>query len=137
MLQDVTYLSSAPANLLSLGTLQQKGWRFDFINGFMSNGDHRIQMYNVGPKGKMQKVKLHAICLPLVLPEQRAPAVPRSSLAIAQEKNRFSNWHRRLAHSGVATIKGLARNGRLQIADASGWEFKMEDCDVCAVAEAT
>ena len=55
VLQEVTYLPSAPVNLLSLETLQQKGWTFDFINGFMSYGNHRIQMYNVGPKGRHRR----------------------------------------------------------------------------------
>lgn len=36
VLQDFTYLPSALANLLSLGTLQQKGWTFDFANGYGS-----------------------------------------------------------------------------------------------------
>ena len=47
VLQDVTYLPSPPASLLSLTALQQKGWTFDFISGFMSYGNHRIHMYNV------------------------------------------------------------------------------------------
>lgn len=138
VLQDVTYLPSAPANLLSLGTLQQKGWTFDFANGYMALGSYRIRMYNVGPKGKQQKGKLHAICLPLVPP---APAVEqpatRSIFVVTQQKDTLVNWHRRIAHIGVSTIKELAAAGRLQIASSPGPEFKMEDCEVCAIAKAT
>jgi hypothetical protein len=57
VLQDVTYLPPAPANLLSLGTLQQKGWTLDFANGYIGLGSYRIRMYNVKPKGKQQKGK--------------------------------------------------------------------------------
>ncbi|GHJ83600.1 hypothetical protein NliqN6_0002 [Naganishia liquefaciens] len=100
--QDVTHLPSAPASWLSLGSLQQKGWTFDFIKGSMSLGSHPLQMYNVGPRGRLQKGKLHAICLPLVLPERKV----------------------------VKTVP-------LKIADSSESEFKMEDCEVCAIAKAT
>jgi hypothetical protein len=138
VLQDVTYLPSAPANLLSMGTRQQKGWTFDFANGFMSLGSHRIRMYNVGPKGKQQKGKLQAICLPLVLPAPvvQSPAV-RSIFVLSKKKDTLENWHRRLAHIGVSTIEELAAAGRLQIAHSTGPEFKMEDCHVCAIAKAT
>jgi hypothetical protein len=116
VLQHLTYLLSAPANLLSLGTLQKKGWTFDFAGGYMSLGSHRIRMYNVGPKGKQQKGKLHAICLQLVVP---APVVEqpvsRTVLVVTQEKDSLANWHRRLAHNGASTIKELAATGRLQI----------------------
>lgn len=83
VLQDVTYLPSASANLLSLGTLQQKGWKFDFAAGYMALGSYRISMYNVGPKGKQQKGKLHTICLPLLtlVPIANAP-VPRCILVV-------------------------------------------------------
>jgi hypothetical protein len=138
VLQDVTYLLSAPANLLSMGTLQQKGWTFDFANGYMALGSHRIRMYNVGPKGKQQKGKLQAICLPLVLPAPvvQPPAV-RSIFVLSNEKDTLKNWHRRLAHIGVSTIEELAAAGRLQIAPSTRLEFKMEDCNVCAIAKAT
>jgi hypothetical protein len=134
---DVTYLPSAPANLLSLGTLQQRGWTFDSAKGYMQLGPCRITMYNVDPKGKQQKGKLHAICLPLVMPAPKAvfPNM-RSLLFVAQEKDTLLGWHRRLAHVGVSTIKEWAREGRLQITDAPGPEFKMEDCNVCAIAKA-
>lgn len=103
VLPEVMYLPSAPANLLSLGTLQQKGWKFDFDQGKMSFGSDVIRTYNVGPKGKMQRGKLHAICLPLVLPV--ASPVEPSIIVVAQEKDTLANWHRRLAHVGVSTIK--------------------------------
>jgi hypothetical protein len=37
VIADVTYLPSAPANLLSLGTLQQRGWTFDFAKGYITS----------------------------------------------------------------------------------------------------
>lgn len=42
-----------------------------------------------------------------------------------------------MAHIGVSTIKELASAGRLQIAGSPGPEFKMEDCEACAIARAT
>lgn len=104
----------------------------------MSLGSHPIRMYNVGPKGKQQKGKLHAICLPLGLP---APVVEqpvsRTVLVVTQEKDSLANWHRRLAHIGASTINELAATGRLQIAGSPGPAFKMEDCEVCPIAKAT
>jgi hypothetical protein len=85
--QDVTYLPSAPANLPSMRTLQQKGWTFDFANDYMALGSHRIRMYNIGPKGKQHKGKLRAICLPLVPPASvvLSPSM-RSIFVLSKEK---------------------------------------------------
>ncbi|KAJ9111765.1 hypothetical protein QFC22_006424 [Naganishia vaughanmartiniae] len=128
VLSDVTYLRSAPANLPSLGTLQQRGWIFGLANCFTQLGPCRIPMYNVGPKGKQQKGKLHVICLRLLLPTADASEPPmRSLFVIAQEKDTLLVWHRRLAHVGVSTIKEWARQGRLQILTSTGPEVKMED----------
>lgn len=58
----------------------------------MALGSHRIRMYNVGLKGKQQKGKLHATCLPLVMP---APGVEqpvsRSIFVVTQEKDTLVN----------------------------------------------
>ncbi|KAJ9093745.1 hypothetical protein QFC21_006342 [Naganishia friedmannii] len=88
ILPHVTYLPSAQANLLSLGTLQQRGRTFDFAQGYIQLGPCQIPMYNVGPKGMQKKGKLHTICLPLVLSSPaRAEPPMRSLFVVAQERD--------------------------------------------------
>jgi hypothetical protein len=54
-----------------------------------------------------------------------------------QDKDTVQGWHNRLGHLGVSTIKKLAEAGQLHITDKDTSTFKMEECEVCAVAKTT
>jgi hypothetical protein len=54
-----------------------------------------------------------------------------------QDKDTVQGWHNRLGHLGVSTIKKLAEAGQLHITDKDTSTFRMEECEVCAVAKTT
>jgi hypothetical protein len=54
-----------------------------------------------------------------------------------QDKDTIQGWHNRLGHLGVSTIKKLEQSGQLHITDKDSSTFKMEECEICAVAKTT
>jgi hypothetical protein len=54
-----------------------------------------------------------------------------------QDKDTIQGWHNRLGHMGVSPIKKLAASGQLHITDKDTSTFKVEECEVCAIAKIT
>ena len=155
-LHDVMLMESSPCNLLSQGTLIEKGWTVDINKegGSISKDDCIIPVYKTGFKGTLRAIRL---TLKKVYysnqsghQEQQEAAVPvkrfRNSNQMGsseelyltvQDKDTVQGWHIRLGHLGVSTIKKLAEAGQLQITDKDTSTFKMEECEVCAVANTT
>jgi hypothetical protein len=54
-----------------------------------------------------------------------------------QDKDTVQEWHNSLRHLDVSIIKRLAEAGQLYITDKDTSTFRMEECEVCAVAKTT
>jgi hypothetical protein len=155
-LHDVMLMESSPCNLLSQGTLIEKGWNVDINKdgGSISKDGYVIPVYKTGAKGTLRVIRL-----PLKKDyystksghqEQQEAAVPvkriRNSNQMdssdelyltVQDKDTLQGWHIRFGHMGLSTIKRLAESGQLQITDKDTSTFKMEECEICAIAKTT
>ena len=155
-LHDVMLMENSPHNLLSQGTLIEKGWTVDIDKegGSISKDDCIIPVYRTGLKGTLRAIKLplrkdyysnmsgHQKQQEAAAPVKRIKNSNRMDSSeelylTVQDRDTVQGWHIRLGHLGVSTIKRLAEAGQLHITDKDTSTFKMEECEVCAVAKTT
>ena len=146
-LHNVVLMEDAPANLLSQGTLIEKGWDVQITKygGMISQGDINIPVYKTGAGGTLRAFKLPLRKDYYSQAEQQEDAVSErmeenkaeAAYLTVQDKDTIQGWHNRLGHMGVSTIKKLATSGQLHITDKDTSTFKMEECEVCAIAKTT
>jgi hypothetical protein len=148
-LHDVVLMEYAPANLLSQGTLLAKGWDVDITQhgGMISKHGVNIPVYKTGPGGTLRAFRLPLKKDFYIESEQQQAVVSvdekikrkeQGDLYLTvQDKDTIQGWHNRLGHMGVSAIKKLAASGQLHITDKDSSTFKMEECEVCAIAKTT
>jgi predicted secreted protein len=149
-LHNVISMEDTPVNLLDQGTLIEKGWSVDITKegGVISQYGINIPVYKTGPGGTLRAIRLPLRKDFFKQSEQQENAVSVKNQVkkrkgqddlylTVQDKDTIEGWHNRLGHMGVSTIKKLAASGQLQITDKDSSTFKMEECEVCAIAKTT
>jgi hypothetical protein len=149
-LHNVILMEDATANLLSRGTLIEKGWNVDITKkgGMISQYGINIPTYKTGPGGTLRAFKLplrrdffkqseqHKKTL-LVKNKVKGRKDQEDLYLTVQDKDTLQGWHNRLGHMGVSTIRIFAASGQLHITDTDSSTFKLKECEICAIARTT
>ena len=127
---NVYCLPSSPTNLLSQGLLLDRGWDIQVTKegGQMRKGNVNIQLHRSGNDGRLREI---------VMEHAPLPATSPSVYLTSQISDTVAEWHVRLGHMGVSTIKSMEKEGLIKVIDLKTSDFKMEDCDICAISKAT
>ena len=116
LLTDVRWVPDVKRNLVSLGTLELKGFSF-------SSKDGRMEVRKEGQIKMVaeRRYSLYYLKANVLVGEANLVAAPGLNL-----------WHLRLGHPAVGSIKELVKKGRIQCDD----DQNMQPCENCLLGKA-
>ena len=114
---NVFCLTSSPSNLLSHGLLLNRGWDIKVTKegGWMRKGHANIQLRRSGNDGRLREI---------IMDLAPFPTMESMALFTTQSTDSLQNWHQRLGHMGISTIKSLEKSDMLKISDGRTSELQ-------------
>lgn len=119
---DVKYSPNVCENLLSLGALDEKGVKFEIVNGRMKAKHNGVTIFVAEKIGRLYYVTFELL--------------PLSAFVTDKSKDESTLWHKRLGHISMSSICKMVKSGMVN-GISQNLTSDIEFCDCCVKAKMT